>query len=561
MLTINIYVKKHSHLTPPSFCSITHTPLVSNCFIHSLTHTLLSPFFFLWGLLLVFAQTESIYLLLFFEKKNYPPSQYLRFFLIKRFKKIMNENEWKGASFKQEEDHSAATKELLEKVNATTLPVLLRSSNKSVEDLIEELLVLEKTARLGGDAASSAKLAVEAIRIYRTRKELEKMLDLLDTLAKKRAQSKRTQSAMVEECAVVLHDGSLSKDAQEEVLKGLARVTDGKIHVELEHARFTIELAKLREAKNDKRGAFDMLRVLHIETITTMPRIEKLDALNQQIRLSVEIGDFDHTPLVSRKINHRALGRQETVNQKLLYFELMRAYYTHKKSFFNVARCWYETYLSLDDAEERLAALSNTVVHYLIAEHSTAKELEDLAECTAFSPATKAVDRIAALSALSEKRRDDLEDLPLLFLLLQRFNSIELIRGKTAHAVAEVCATHPQLAEFPERQKLLHDRSSEHDLLVASRFYTRIPLARLANLVGLTPDHTEQFLMAMVTGQSLYAKIDRVDGVVVFEAPKKTVEVISAWNEAVERSVALLDKASHLITKERMLHNMKAPKS
>lgn len=34
-----------------------------------------------------------------------------------------------------------------------------------------------------------------------------------------------------------------------------------------------------------KRSAADMLRSLQIETITNMPRLEKLTALNQQIKL------------------------------------------------------------------------------------------------------------------------------------------------------------------------------------------------------------------------------------------------------------------------------------
>lgn len=472
-----------------------------------------------------------------------------------------NSEEWKGASFKGEEDHSEATTALLERINATTIPVLLRSTDKSVDALVDELLVLEKVARLGGDVASNRKLAVEALRIYRTQGNLDKMLETLDVLMRKRAQTKQVQSAIIAECAVVLTDGSLAKDKEEGVLERLAHVTDNKIHVELENARFTIELAKLHEARGMKRSACDMLGALHIETITNMPRLEKLDALNFQIRLTIELEDYEHTPQVSRKINYRALGRAEAVNQRLVYFALMRQYYTKKGSHFNVARCWYETFLALTDTDERLASLGNAVVHYVIAEHSTPKEIEDEAECCAFSPATHYADRVAALSGLSVDRHSDLEDLPELHLLLQRFNSIELIREKISKAAEELCSSHPELTAFPKRQELFHHRCSEHDLMVISRFYTRIPLARLAELVGLSADHTEKYIMSMVTNKTLYAKMDRVDGLVVFEARKNNAEVMAAWNASVERSVDLLDTASHLITKERMLYNMPLAKA
>lgn len=472
----------------------------------------------------------------------------------------MSDGKWQGASFKLAEDYSAATEELLKRVNATTIPALLRSTNKSVDDLVDELLVLEKTARLGDDVPSNQKLAVEALRIYRTQGNNAKMLETLDALMKKRAQTKQVQCAMIAECAVVLKDGSLvDKDKEVEVLERLAHVTDNKIHVELEHARFTIELSRLHEAAGRKRPACEMLRGLHIETITNMPRLEKLDALNQQIRLCLELEDYEHAPMVSRKINHRALGREEAVSQKLSYFALMRVYYTNKRSHFNVARCWYETYLTLKDGDDaKPAALSNLVVHYLVSEHAAPKEIEDLAECTAFSPATKMADRVAALTEVADKLASDLVDLPQVDFVLRRFNSIDLIREKIAPAVRELCATHPELAPYPARQELLNNRSSEHDLMVVSRFYSRLPLTRLAELVGLTPDHTESFIMAMVTNGTLYAKMDRVDGLVVFEARKNTSEVMASWNDGVTCTVNLLDKASHLITKERMLHN--APK-
>lgn len=468
----------------------------------------------------------------------------------------MADQEWKGASFKQEEDHSQATNELLERVNATAIPVLLRSSNHSLDEIVGDLLVLEKTARLGGDVESTSRLAVEVLRIYRVLKNVDKMLECLDILMKKRAQTKQVQSAMIAECAVVLRDGTLSQGKVEGVLERLTYVTDSKIHVELEHARFTIELARLHEEQGRKRSACDMLRALHIETITNMPRLEKMDAINQQIRLCLELEDYEHTPSVSRKVNHRALARSEAVPQKLTYFTLMRQYYAKKNSYFNVGRCWYETYLTVTDPKDRLDALSNLVVHYLISEHASAKEIEDMAECCAFSPATKLVDRATALGELATRLRTDLEDVPTLFSILKRFHSIELIRERTAQELLELSQSHPELAGFPDRQALLRDRSSEHDLMVAAKFYTRIPLARLAQLVGLTPDHTESFIMVMVANKTLYAKMDRVDGLVVFEALKDTTEVLETWNEAVERSVSLLDKVSHLITKERMLHNM-----
>ncbi|RHW68578.1 proteasome regulatory non-ATP-ase subunit 5 [Trypanosoma brucei equiperdum] len=465
-------------------------------------------------------------------------------------------DQWKCASFKQEEDHSEATDALLERINATAIPVLLRSTNSSLDDLVNELLALEKMARLGGDALSAKRLVVEILRIYRVHGDHEKMLDTLETLMRKRGQTKQSQGAMIAECGVLLTEGNLSREQRRIVLERVVHLTDSRIHVELEHVRFAIDLAKLMEDDGEKRAACDLLSGLHVETVTNMPRVEKLDALNRLIRLCLELEDYELARLVSRRINHRALSRPGALQAKLKYFELMREYFAQRRSYFHVARCWYETFLSETDETACVSALRSMAVHYLIAEHSSPKELEDHAECAAFSPATKFADRTAAIQGITTTLRKRLEENPQLQYLLEKFTSIELIRERVADDVEALCINHPQLAGFPERQALLRSRCSEHDLLVISRFYRRLRLVRLAELVGLTPQHTEEFLMMMVASRTLYAKIDRVDGLVVFEANKNANDVVTAWDEAVGRSVALLDKVSHLIVKERMLHNI-----
>lgn len=503
------------------------------------------------------------------------------------------DKEWKGASFKEEEDYSKEVNAALDKINATTAPVLLRSSTAAgkagilftsasstttssfesltaagtqeqqkaavVEELLEPLFALEKKARLGSDVLSCKRVATEIMKIYRTLGLYDSMLTLMLTLMKKRAQSKPVQMAIVEECAVVLSDGSVAPTSvrREEVLERLAYATENKIHVELQHARFTAELAKVHEAKGQKQKACEMLSALQVETITTMPRIEKLQILNMQIRLALELDLPEHIPSLSRKISYRALAREEALEQKLHYFELLREYYTRNESYFHVGRCWLETFFSLsNDTSEQIQALRRAVVFFLIADYSTPKQLEDGGEFTAFSPDTRFADRASALMELSERFRSNLESIPIYHSLLKRFNSIVLVREKVMEDVERVCATDDVLSGFPARQDLLRSRCGEHDLMVVSTFYNRVPIARLAELVGLSEAYTEQFLMNLVGNGILFAKMDRVDGLVEFEAKKNTLEVVEYWSDAVEQSVSLLDEVSHLITKEQMLANV-----
>lgn len=474
---------------------------------------------------------------------------------------------WSGASFKKAEDHTEATKQLLERINATTVPVLLRGTSQTIGELVDEVLALEKIARLGGDVLSTQRLAVEAIRIYRTQNEVEKMIDLVDSLMKRRAQTKQVQSAMVAEASVALTASAVTHNEEDDgghaltdaerftLLTKLSVVTEGRIHVELEHARFVAQLATIAIGEGRRREAADMLAQLQVETITNMPRLEKLSCLCDQIELCLELGDFVKTPMISRKVNYRALNRPDTVDIKRRYFALMRRFYRHNGQHLLEGRCWYEEYLTAPDDDEKIAALSNLGVMCLIAEHQSAKEVDDAAECVAFSPASLLVDRTSALTVLSSIKRME-HELSALHAVVVAFSGVSLIRTKVAEELELLCSRHEMLAEFPERQRHFRNRASEHDLLVVAAYYTRVRLDRLSKLVGLTPEHTERFIMTLVADKSLYAKMDRLEGLVVFQRQPDCADVVKQWNMHVERCVGMIDRAAHLVVKERMLHNL-----
>lgn len=479
-------------------------------------------------------------------------------------------DEWRGASYKQIEDHSSAAATLLERINATTIPALLRGTSVELDTYVDELLVLEKSARLGGDVLSTQRLAVEAIRIYRSEGKFERMLELLDSLMKRRAQTKQVQSAMVLEASLALAD--LEKkvsDNEEEQASGssatstlaertqlltrLANVTEGKIHVELEHARFVAQLAEIVAAEGRTREAADMLQNLQIETITNMPRLEKLTCINRQISLCLTLDDHLRVPLISRKVNYRALNRPDTVAVKLRHMELMREHYASRKLHLLLARCYYETFLTTTDDDEKLKALSNMAVCIFIAEPLTKKEIDDGAEYTAFSPDTKLESRDAALTILLSIKRLEHELAPL-HKIAVAFTSADLIRVSIQADMQLLCEQHPLLGNDEERAEHFRSRASEHDLLVVAQYYRRIRLERLSELVRLPAKQVERFIMSLVANKTIYAKIDRVDGVVVFQKPKNCADVVKEWNESVQTCVSLIDRAAHLVVKERMIH-------
>lgn len=79
---------------------------------------------------------------------------------------------------------------------------------------------------------------------------------------------------------------------------------------------------------------------------------------------------------------------------------------------------------------------------------------------------------------------------------------------------------------------MLRDRVVEHDIRVVAKYYTRINTLRLAEMLQLSVDKTEEYLSSMVTSEStarLDARIDRPAGIVSFQLRKNPNEHLTEW--------------------------------
>uniref|UniRef100_A0A6P7FXG7 Uncharacterized protein LOC114335245 n=1 Tax=Diabrotica virgifera virgifera TaxID=50390 RepID=A0A6P7FXG7_DIAVI len=81
------------------------------------------------------------------------------------------------------------------------------------------------------------------------------------------------------------------------------QVTEGKIYVEVERARLTHKLAKIREDDGDIQQAADIIQELQVETYGSMEKREKVELILEQMRLCVAKQDYIRTQIISKKIN------------------------------------------------------------------------------------------------------------------------------------------------------------------------------------------------------------------------------------------------------------------
>lgn len=101
-------------------------------------------------------------------------------------------------------------------------------------------------------------------------------------------------------------------------------------------------------------------------------------------------------------------------------------------------------------------------------------------------------------------------------------------------------------------------RIVEHNMRVMAKYYTRIYTKRMASLLDLTEAETEEFLSNLVTNKTVNGKIDRLAGIVTFEHQKDMNELLNDWSYNLTTLMNSINKTTHLINKEEMVHAVKS---
>lgn len=107
----------------------------------------------------------------------------------------------------------------------------------------------------------------------------------------------------------------------------------------------------------------------------------------------------------------------------------------------------------------------------------------------------------------------------------------------------------------------LRKRVIEHNVRVVAKYYTRIQMGRLTQLLDLTEEETEKYISDLVTLKTIYAKIDRPARVVNFAKPRDADDVLNEWSSDMKNLLGLLERIDHLITKEEMMARIQPTRS
>lgn len=430
-----------------------------------------------------------------------------------------------------------------------------------LEAQIEALLNVEKQMRQAGDVSGTRKAVSEILQLCFEARAWKTMNDQILLLSKRRGQLKQAVQAMVQQ-AMEYIDQTPDVEAKIELIKTLNNVSAGKIYVEIERARLIKKLAKLKEEQGSIAEAADLMQEIAVETFGAMAKTEKIAFILEQVRLCLDRQDYVRAQILSRKINPRVFEADTSkekkkpkegeavveeppadipslLDLKRIYYELMIRYYTHNNDYLEICRCYksiYEIPSVKEDPTKWIPVLRKICWYLVLSPHD---------------PMQSSLHN----STLEDK---NLSEIPHFKVLLKQLITMEVIQWNTLWTTFK--------DEFENEKNMLGGalgdkaaedlrlRVIEHNILVVSKYYSRISLNRLSNLLCLTIQETEKHLSEMVVSKALVAKIDRPMGIVCFRPAQDSNGILNSWAMNLEKLLDLVEKSCHQIHKEMMVH-------
>lgn len=430
-----------------------------------------------------------------------------------------------------------------------------------MEATIEQLLNVEKQMRLAGDVAGTKKAATDILQLCFEARAWKTLNEQIIVLSKRRGQLKQAVTAMVQQ-AMQYIDETPDVETRVELIKTLNNVAAGKIYVEIERARLTKKLAKIKEEQGLIAEAADLMQEIAVETFGAMAKTEKIAFILEQVRLCLDRQDYVRAQILSRKISPRVfdvdISKEKKkpkegdgvveeapadipslLELKRIYYELMIRYYSHNNDYLEICRCYkaiYEIPAVKENPSDWIPILRKICWYLVLAPHDPMQSsllnstLEDknLSELSNFRLLLKQLVTMEVVqwTALWNSYKDEFE------------NEKNMLGGSLGDKAAED----------------LKQRVIEHNILVVSKYYARITLKRLAELLCLSIQEAEKHLSEMVVSKALVSKIDRPMGVVNFQTAKDSNEILNAWSSNLEKLLDLVEKSCHQIHKETMVH-------
>lgn len=456
-----------------------------------------------------------------------------------------------GRLRKTEVDYTNAVDEVLPKAHHL-------AKESRINEALELLSPLEKLSRIGSDMKSNSRLVRSMVKLTFDSKNYDLFGETIKSLCKKRSLIKYSIKCMIRDsCEMV--DSISDESIKNQLIEVLRTVTAGKIYVEVERARLTKRVVDKLEKAGKVEEAREMIMELQIETYGSMEVREKVQYLLHQMRLSIQLGDYFRAGVISKKISVKFFAQEdeEIQSMKLEYFNYMIGIGLYEENFLEVCKHYlaiYQDQKIKEDPVKLEEMLKRIVVYILLSSYDN--EQSDL------------MHRINEISQI--------EIVPKYKSLLELFIKQEIIFWKNT-IIADYedmlrsgvlldntpwnfifSKVFPDDSQGTRRFELFHKCVGEHNVRMIAKYYTRISFERMAHLLEFSVEEMETFLCKLIAdGVVSSIKIHRPSRVIHLRPKRFSIDILDEWGSNVRKLTNTLDRISHLILKEEMVHGVR----
>ncbi len=262
------------------------------------------------------------------------------------------------------------------------------------------------------------------------------------------------------------------------------------------------------------------------------------------MKIMLKKKDFVRTLIISRKINQKNLGDKGIEDLKILFYSYLVHYHTHENNYFENAMCYKKIYDTLKQNPEAAEKMSKVIdFGFLLDMRNLLENYVLYLVIDTYGP-----EKLKYLLNLETDYEEELSQSPHLLGLVKAFLSQELISiDIRSYGVLQLDAF---IIKEGENQKNFQKQLIQHNIRVIAKYYDRIYLARMAQLVGCNQEILEAEICESINKKLIHSKIDRIQGLVYFKQKKTENDVLNEWRSDIHKILDLVDHTCNLINRE-----------
>ncbi|WUR04797.1 proteasome subunit RPN5 (RPN5) [Vairimorpha necatrix] len=359
------------------------------------------------------------------------------------------------------------------------------------------LIEQERLARKDGNIPSLKSIFIEMLKECSNDKEI---ISLIKVLSVRRGQSSEAIRWLVNE----VYDQK--KDSKEFVKLLLNEVVEGKIYLERERVKFSLDLMN-RSASCEE--ALGIILDVPIETFTLVDDSTIIKYQLDQFRLCIENRDWVKASIVMKRIRQRYFEENNAPEERLNFYKYKIQLLLGQSKFEEASQAYLDINKLYENTEYSILASFYGIIGY-----SYDKKLLEICH--------------------NDKNNDE-----NMRLILDKFLNNLLITKEIIEDIRNVVKMFIDLDQYID---YVHEAINNHNYMIIEKYYSTINLSTFTNLMDCKEEDLIKKISNMVNNKRSYCKINQRERLVVFDNKKLEVGVDELMDNLI--------KVDHLIHKE-----------